>query len=90
MVNVDSFLVEIEVSVLRGQQPMLSIIGLPDQAVKESGERIQAAIDSCGYDIPKDKVIISLAPGNRKKRGFIRGAAGACGAGEGDPAGSVS
>ena len=67
--GVDGFMVEIEASVLKGQQQMLSIIGLPDQAVKEAGERIQAAIESCGYDIPKDKVIISLAPGNVKKRG---------------------
>lgn len=48
---------------------MISIIGLPDQAIKEADERIQASIESCGYDIPKDKVILSLAPGNRKKRG---------------------
>lgn len=67
--GVDGFMVEIEVSTLRGQQQMLSIIGLPDQAIKEAGERIQAAVESCGYDIPKDKVIISLAPGDRKKRG---------------------
>ena len=69
MVKINGFMVEIEASVLKGQQQMLSIIGLPDQAVKEAGERIQAAIESCGYDIPKDKVIISLAPGNVKKRG---------------------
>ncbi len=67
--GVDAFMVEIEASTIRGQQQMISIIGLPDQAVKEAGERIQAAIGSCGYDIPKDKVIISLAPGDRKKRG---------------------
>lgn len=67
--GVDGFMVEIEASMIRGQQQMLSIIGLPDQAIKEAGERIQAAIESCGYDIPKDKVIISLAPGDRKKRG---------------------
>ena len=67
--GVDGFMVEIEASTIRGQQQMISIIGLPDQAVKEAGERIQAAIESCGYDIPKDKVIISLAPGDRKKRG---------------------
>ena len=40
-----------------------------DQAVKEAGERMQAALEFCGYDIPKDKVIISLAPGNRRKKG---------------------
>ena len=67
--GVDGFMVEIEASAIRGQQQMMSIIGLPDQAIKEAGERIQAAIISCGYDIPKDKVIISLAPGDRKKRG---------------------
>ena len=67
--GVEGFMVEIECSTIRGQQQMLSIIGLPDQSIKEAGERIQAAIESCGYDIPKDKVIISLAPGNKKKRG---------------------
>lgn len=67
--GVDGFMVEIEASTIRGQQQMMSIIGLPDQAVKEAGERVQAAIESCGYDMPKDKVIISLAPGDRKKRG---------------------
>ncbi len=67
--GVEGFMVEIEASTIRGQQQMMSIIGLPDQAIKEAGERIQAAIESCGYDIPKDKVIISLAPGDKKKRG---------------------
>lgn len=67
--GVDGFMVEIEASTIRGQQQIMSIIGLPDQAIKEAGERIQAAIESCGYDIPKDKTIISLAPGDKKKRG---------------------
>ena len=67
--GVDGFLVEIEASQIKSQQQMISIIGLPDQSIKEAGERIQAAIVSCGYEIPKDKVILSLAPGNRKKRG---------------------
>lgn len=67
--GVDGFMVEIEASTIRGAQQMMSIIGLPDQAIKEAGERIQAAIESCGYDMPKDKVILSLAPGDKKKRG---------------------
>ena len=67
--GVDGFMVEIEASTIRGQQQSLSIIGLPDQAIKEAGERIQAAIESCGYDFPKDKSIISLAPGDKKKWG---------------------
>lgn len=48
--GVDGFMVEIEASTIRGQQQALSIIGLPDQAIKEAGERIQAAIVSGGYD----------------------------------------
>ena len=67
--GVDGFMVEIEASTIRGQQQSMSIIGLPDQAIKEAAERIQAAIESCGYDFPKDKSIISLAPGDKKKRG---------------------
>ena len=57
-VGVDGFMVEIEASTIRGQQQMLSIIGLPDQAIKEAGERIQAAIESCGYDFPKDNTLV--------------------------------
>ncbi|MGN0168625.1 MAG: YifB family Mg chelatase-like AAA ATPase [Acetatifactor sp.] len=67
--GIDGFEIEIEAATIRGQQQMISIIGLGDQAVKEAGERIQAALEFCGYDIPKEKVIISLAPGNRRKRG---------------------
>ena len=67
--GVDGFMVEIEASTIRGQQQGLYIIGLPDQAIKEAGERIQAVVESCGYEFPKDKSIISLAPGDRKKRG---------------------
>ena len=47
--GVDGYMVEIEASEIRSQQQMISIIGLPDQAIKEAGERIQAAIESCGY-----------------------------------------
>lgn len=67
--GIDGFEVEVEATTIRGQQQAISIIGLGDQAVKEAGERIQAALEFCGYEIPKEKVIISLAPGNRRKRG---------------------
>ena len=67
--GIEGFLVEIEAATIRGQQQMISVIGLGDQAVKESGERMQAAMNCCGYDLPKDKTLISLAPGSRRKRG---------------------
>ncbi len=67
--GIEGFSVEVEAVTLRGQKQALTIIGLGDQAVREAGERIEGAMENCGYDIPKDKVIISLAPGNRRKRG---------------------
>lgn len=48
---------------------MISIIGMGDTAVKESADRIQSAIDESGYVFPKKRVIISLAPGDMKKKG---------------------
>ena len=55
--GIEGFPVEIEAATIRGQQQMVSIIGLGDQAVKEAGERIQAAITCYGYDLPKDNTI---------------------------------
>lgn len=45
--GIDGFVVDIEVKTLDGQ-PMISVIGLPDQAVKEAAERIQSALDESG------------------------------------------
>lgn len=66
--GVDGYVVDAETKILDGQ-PMISIIGMGDQAVKEAGERIQSAIDESGYVFPKKRVVISLAPGDTKKRG---------------------
>ena len=66
--GIDGYPVDIEVKMLEGQ-PVTSIIGLGDQAVKEAAERIQAAIDESGYVFPKKRVIISLAPSDKKKSG---------------------
>ncbi len=66
--GIDGYPVDIEIKMLEGQ-PSISIIGLGDQAVKEAAERIQAAIDESGYVFPKKRVIISLAPSDKKKSG---------------------
>ena len=66
--GIDAYPVDIETKTMEGQ-PMISIIGLGDQAVKEAAERIQSAIDESGYVFPKKKVIISLAPSDKKKCG---------------------
>ncbi len=66
--GIEGYPVEIEATLLEGQ-PGLSIIGLGDQAVKEAGDRIQAAIYSSGYYFPKKKIIVNLAPGDIRKSG---------------------
>lgn len=66
--GIDGYPVDIETKTLEGQ-PAISIIGLGDLSVKEAAERIQAAIDESGYVFPKKKVIISLAPSDKKKSG---------------------
>lgn len=66
--GVEGYPIDIETKTMEGQ-PMISIIGLGDLAVKEAAERIQSAIDESGYVFPKKKVIISLAPSDTKKSG---------------------
>lgn len=66
--GIDGYPVDIEIKTLEGQ-PAISIIGLGDLALKEAAERIQAAIDESGFVFPKKRVIISLAPGDKKKSG---------------------
>mgnify|MGYP002523222096 CR=1 FL=1 len=66
--GIDGYPVDIEVKTLEGQ-PMINIIGLGDQAVREAAERVQASIDEAGYVFPKKRVIISLAPSDKKKSG---------------------
>ena len=69
--GIEGYNVDIETKLLDGQ-PVTSIIGMGDVAVKEAGDRIQSAIDESGYVFPKKRVIISLAPGDKKKRGSLR------------------
>ena len=45
------------------------MVGLPDTAVKESGERVVSAIQQAGYEFPRKKVVVNLAPGDVKKEG---------------------
>lgn len=66
--GIEAYPVEIETDTIYGQ-PSISIIGLGDRAVKESSERIQAAIIRKGYEFPKMKIVMNLAPADVKKKG---------------------
>nr|CAX68935.1 Mg chelatase-related protein [uncultured bacterium] len=66
--GIEAHLVEIEVDVSNGL-PQMNIVGLPDQAVKESKERVRSALKNCGYNIPPKRITINLAPADVKKEG---------------------
>ncbi|HEY9503665.1 MAG TPA: magnesium chelatase domain-containing protein, partial [Pyrinomonadaceae bacterium] len=72
--GIDADLVDIEVDITpaRGesdQTPSVTIVGLPDAAVRESRERIRAAIQNCSFYFPFNRTTINLAPADVRKEG---------------------
>src|SRR5436190_3824982 len=67
--GVEAITITIEVNWLSasGKDPM--IVGLPDNAVKESLQRIESTFKTNGYDVPRTKVVVNLAPADIKKIG---------------------
>ncbi len=66
--GVNAYLVEVETHIEK-QLPSISIVGLPDNAVKESRERVTAAIKNCAFEFPTKKITVNLAPADIKKEG---------------------
>lgn len=60
--------VTVEVSVVSGL-PGISIVGMADVAVREAQERVRAGIRASGFSMPRERVLVNLAPGNVKKTG---------------------
>jgi magnesium chelatase family protein len=68
--GIDAYLVQVEVDVGSGRMGDFNVVGLPDVAVKESRERIKAALKNCGFDFPfPQAVTINLAPADIRKEG---------------------
>jgi magnesium chelatase family protein len=61
-------LVRVEVHVGSGL-PAFSIVGLPETAVKESKDRVRAALSNCGFDFPPGHITVNLAPADLPKEG---------------------
>lgn len=61
--------VEVDVSPSRQTEDNFQTVGLPDAAVRESRQRIRAALRNCGFDIPATTITINLAPADIKKEG---------------------
>jgi len=68
LIGIEAYLVEVEVDISFGL-PTYITVGLPDPSVRESKERVRAALKNCGYDLPSRKIIINLAPADRRKEG---------------------
>lgn len=56
---------------ISGGLPAFDIVGLPDAAVKESRERVRAAIKNSGFKFPVSRITLNLAPANTKKSGTL-------------------
>jgi len=66
--GIEAFPVEVEVDICPGF-PTFVTVGLPDAAVRESKERVRAALKNCGYDMESKRITINLAPADRRKEG---------------------
>ena len=65
--GVDAHIITIEVNVSTGTK--FYMVGLPDSAVKESEQRVESALKQNGFTMPRQKVIVNLAPADIKKEG---------------------
>lgn len=66
--GVDAYRVDVEVDIARSL-PSFTVVGLPDNAVKESKDRVKAAIKNSGYSFPPHRITVNLAPADVKKEG---------------------
>jgi magnesium chelatase family protein len=67
--GIDAEAVYVEVNTGEVGEPRLFLVGLPDTAVKESGDRVWAALNNTGFRPPRTRTTINLAPGHLRKEG---------------------
>lgn len=68
VIGIDACRVHVEVDVSFGL-PHFQLVGLPDASVRESRDRVRAAIRNSGYEFPAHRITINLAPGDVRKAG---------------------
>jgi len=69
LIGLEGAVVEVEVDVNSRALPSVTLVGLPDAAVKESTERVRAAIVNAGLRYPRGRLTINLAPADLRKEG---------------------
>lgn len=67
--GLEGFKIDVEVDIARGALPAYDTVGLPDAAVKESRERVRAAIKNSGFSFPLAHITVNLAPADARKEG---------------------
>jgi len=70
LVGISGYDVSVECYITSGL-PAFEVVGLPDTAVKESRERVRAAIKNCGFKFPVSRITLNLAPAGTKKTGTM-------------------
>ena len=65
--GIEAITITVEVNILAGTKYF--IVGLPDNAVKESYFRIESALKNCGYRMPRQQVVVNMAPADIRKEG---------------------
>ncbi|HUR31601.1 MAG TPA: magnesium chelatase domain-containing protein, partial [Saprospiraceae bacterium] len=72
--GVDARIIEVEVNsggeAVQGQ-PMYFLVGLPDIAIREGWQRMEAAVKNIGYRMPRCKIVANLAPADIRKEGSL-------------------
>ena len=68
--GIDAYMVGVEADISSGL-PAFDIVGLPDAAVKESRDRVRAAIKNCGFTFPLGRITVNLSPADVKKEGSL-------------------
>lgn len=69
LIGIEAYLINVEVDIKMSQLPKWSTVGLPESAVKESKDRVIAAVRNSGYEFIFRRVTINLAPADTKKEG---------------------
>jgi len=74
VIGLEGVIIDIEVDYGQGM-PHMAIVGLPDEAVKESRERVYSAIKNADLAYPRQPLTVNLAPASvRQRRSFFRSA----------------
>ncbi len=68
--GIDGFIVEVEADLSQGL-PGFDVVGLPDAAVRESRDRVRAAMKNAGFTYPVSRITVNLAPADVKKEGSV-------------------